>query len=245
MLLASRRIPSTRQCRSMPAKSRCLTPCARQGIVLTTSVATSSMYMGFNWLDPVVGGADPKTAERARKLRHAISIAIDQEEFISIFQNGRGIAAQGPIPPGIFGHREGAAGINRSVYDWVDGQPRRKPVALRRGACWPKPVGPTGAMPQTGEPLVINLDTTPPVSAPRRASTGSTSSSPRSTCSWWCAAPTTTAFRKRCARARCSSSTGAGTPTIPTRRTSCSCCTAAGQGQAERRERGELRQQRV
>jgi oligopeptide transport system substrate-binding protein len=130
-----------------------------QGIVLTTSVATSSMYMGFNWLDPVVGGADPKTAERARKLRHAISIAIDQEEFISIFQNGRGLAAQGPIPPGIFGYREGAAGINRSVYDWVDGQPRRKPVAEARRllaeAGWPN-----GRDAQTGEPLVINLDTT-------------------------------------------------------------------------------------
>ena len=35
---------------------------------------------------------------------------IDQEEFISIFLNGRGIAAQGPIPPGIFGYREGEAG---------------------------------------------------------------------------------------------------------------------------------------
>ncbi|MBI5900756.1 MAG: ABC transporter substrate-binding protein [Rhodocyclales bacterium] len=130
-----------------------------QGIVLITSVATSSMYMGFNWLDPVVGGADQKTAERARKLRHAISIAIDQEEFISIFQNGRGLAAQGPIPPGIFGYREGAAGINRSVYDWVDGQARRKPVAEARRllaeAGWPN-----GRDAQTGEPLVINLDTT-------------------------------------------------------------------------------------
>ncbi len=130
-----------------------------QGIVLTTSVATSSMYMGFNWLDPVVGGSDPKTAERGRKLRQAISIAIDQEEFISIFQNGRGVAAQGLIPPGIFGHREGPGGINRHSYDWVDGQPRRKPVAeakrLLAEAGWPN-----GRDAATGEPLVINLDTT-------------------------------------------------------------------------------------
>jgi len=130
-----------------------------QGIVLSTSVATSSMYMGFNWLDPLVGGVDPKTAERARKLRHAIAIAIDQEEFISIFQNGRGLAAQGPIPPGIFGYRDGAAGIDTTVYDWADGQPRRKPVAEARRllaeAGWPN-----GRDAQTGEPLVINLDTT-------------------------------------------------------------------------------------
>jgi ABC-type transport system substrate-binding protein len=130
-----------------------------QGIVLTTSVATSSSYMGFNWLDPLVGGADPKTAENARKLRQAISLAIDEEEFISIFQNGRGVAAQGPIPPGIFGYREGAAGINPQVYDWVDGQARRKPIAeakrLLAEAGWPN-----GRNAQNGEPLVINLDTT-------------------------------------------------------------------------------------
>ena len=59
------------------------------------------MYMGFNMLDPVVGGA----SERARKLRLAISIAIDQEEFISVFQNGRGVPAMHPIPPGITGYR--------------------------------------------------------------------------------------------------------------------------------------------
>jgi oligopeptide transport system substrate-binding protein len=130
-----------------------------QGIVLRTSVATSSFYMGFNWLDPLVGGADPKMAESARKLRQAISIAIDQEEFISIFQNGRGVAAQGPIPPGIFGHREGAAGINRHMYDWIDGSARRKPVAeakrLLAEAGWPN-----GRNALSGEPLVINLDTT-------------------------------------------------------------------------------------
>jgi ABC-type transport system substrate-binding protein len=131
-----------------------------QGIVLTTSVATSSSYMGFNWLDPLVGGgADPVAAERARKLRQAISIAIDQEEFISIFQNGRGVPAQGPIPPGIFGYREGAAGINRHIYDWVDGQPRRKSIAeakrLLAEAGWPN-----GREAKSGEPLVITLDTT-------------------------------------------------------------------------------------
>ena len=64
----------------------------------------------------------------ARKLRQAISIAVDFEEFISIFANGRGIAAQSPIPPGIFGYREGEAGINHYVYDWVDGAPKRKSI---------------------------------------------------------------------------------------------------------------------
>src|SRR5690606_2763863 len=71
-----------------------LTPEMREkGIQLSTSVATSTFYLAFNWLDPVVGG----DSERARKLRQAISIAVDWEEFISIFQNDRGIAGQGPI----------------------------------------------------------------------------------------------------------------------------------------------------
>ena len=62
-----------------------------QGIQLSTAVSASIFYTGFNMLDPVVGGY----SERARKLRQAISIAIDFEEYISIFLNGRGIPAQG------------------------------------------------------------------------------------------------------------------------------------------------------
>jgi len=45
----------------------------------------------------VVGGL----SERARKLRQAVSIAVDWEEFISIFANGRGTPGMGPLPPGI------------------------------------------------------------------------------------------------------------------------------------------------
>ncbi|NWG30904.1 MAG: ABC transporter substrate-binding protein [Rhodocyclaceae bacterium] len=126
-----------------------------QGIRLTTSVATSTFYMGFNMLDPLVGG----DSAAARKIRQAISIAIDQEEFISIFQNGRGIPAMSPLPPGIFGYREGQAGINPVVYDWTDAGPRRKDIAVARRllaeAGWPD-----GRNAKTGEPLVINLDTT-------------------------------------------------------------------------------------
>ena len=58
------------------------------------------MYWGFNMLDDTIGGY----SEQNRKLRKAISIAFDVEEFISIFANGRGIVAQTPIPPGIFGY---------------------------------------------------------------------------------------------------------------------------------------------
>jgi len=127
----------------------------QKGIRLLTSVKTSTFYMGFNMLDPVVGGL----SERTTKLRQAISIAVDQEEYISIFQNGRGIAAQGPLPPGIFGYESGEIGIDSVVYDWVDGKPKRKPVEtakkLMRDAGYPN-----GRDEKTGEPLVLNLDTT-------------------------------------------------------------------------------------
>jgi len=127
----------------------------QKGIRLLTSVKTSTFYMGFNMLDPVVGGLSP----RATKLRQAISIAIDQEEYISIFQNGRGIAAQGPLPPGIFGYESGEAGIDPIVYDWVDGKPKRKAVDVARKLLVEAGY-PNGRDEKTGEPLVVNLDTT-------------------------------------------------------------------------------------
>ena len=126
-----------------------------QGIKLTTAVTTSTMYAGFNWLDPVVGG----NSERARKLRQAISIAVDYDEFISIFANGRGIPAQSPIPPGIFGYRAGEAGIDHYVYDWVDGAPRRKSIETARKLL-AEAGYPDGVDAKTGQPLVIYLDTT-------------------------------------------------------------------------------------
>src|SRR5690606_31807341 len=89
-----------------------------------TTVTTSIFYMGFNMLDPTVGGSD----EAKAKLRQAISIAVDYEEFIDIFINGRGVPAQGILPPDIFGHVEGQDGINPYVYDWADGAPRRKSI---------------------------------------------------------------------------------------------------------------------
>lgn len=71
-----------------------------KGITLSMSDAQTIWYWGFNMLDETVGGY----SERARKLRKAISLAFDTNEFIAIFLNGRALAANGPIPPGIDGH---------------------------------------------------------------------------------------------------------------------------------------------
>ena len=133
-----------------------------RGIRLLTSVRPSLFYMGFNMLDATLGGkggAGNDTPERARKLRQALSIAVDEEEFISVFMNGRGIPAMGPIPPGIFGFGVGESAINPVVYDWVGGQARRKPIEAAKQlmieAGWPN-----GRDAKTGEPLVLYLDTT-------------------------------------------------------------------------------------
>ena len=130
-----------------------------KGIQLETAVGTSTFYIGFNMLDPVVGGY----SEKAKKLRRAIAIAIDHEEYISIFANGRGIPAQGPVPPGIFGYVDGEAGINPHVYDWQNGEPVRRPLEdakqLLAEAGYPK-----GRDAETGEPLVLYFDV--PASGP-------------------------------------------------------------------------------
>jgi ABC-type transport system substrate-binding protein len=125
-----------------------------KGIQLLTAVTTSTYYTGFNMRDPLVGG----DSERARLLRRAIAIASDFEEYISIFNNGRGLAAQGPLPPGLFGNREGEEGINPYVYDWVNGRPKRKPIEEARQLLVQAGY-PNGFDQETGEALVINLDT--------------------------------------------------------------------------------------
>lgn len=110
-------------------------------------------YLGFNMLDPVVGGS----SERARKLRLAISIAVNYNEYIAIFLNGRGKAAQGPIPPGIFGYQKGKAGINPYVYYWDGDKAKRRPIAeakaLMREAGYPN-----GRDPATRKALILNYD---------------------------------------------------------------------------------------
>ena len=125
-----------------------------KGIRLQTTVTASIFFMGFNMRDPVVGGL----GEDKVWLRQAISIAIDEEEFIAIFMNGRGMAAQGLLPPGLFGYEGGRMGMNPQVYDWVDGSPRRKSLVEARQLL-AQAGYPDGVDARTGKPLVLFLDT--------------------------------------------------------------------------------------
>ncbi|MBA2656058.1 MAG: ABC transporter substrate-binding protein [Tatlockia sp.] len=120
---------------------------------LTQTIDATVYYLGFNMLDKSVGGR----SEQARKLRLALSIAINYDENIAIFLNGRGRAAQGPIPPGLFGYKDGKEGINPYVYRWDGNKAKRRPIseakALLREAGYPE-----GRDPATGKALVLNYD---------------------------------------------------------------------------------------
>jgi oligopeptide transport system substrate-binding protein len=132
-----------------------LTPeMAQKGIQLRTSVDTTILYLGVNWLDAVVGG----DAQKARKLRQAIAIAVDWEEFISIFLNGRGLVAQDPLAPGIFGQPEGRDAVNPQTHVWRDGAARRRPIEDARRLL-AEAGYPDGRDAKSGQPLVLYLDT--------------------------------------------------------------------------------------
>lgn len=72
-----------------------------RGIRLDKEVEPSVFYLGFNMDDPIVG---TQAGERGRKLRQAMSVAIDINQYLDLFLNGRGVPAQSPLPPGLFGY---------------------------------------------------------------------------------------------------------------------------------------------
>ncbi len=125
----------------------------QRGIKLYSAISPSSFYLGFNMLDDVVGGY----AIKQQKLRQAIAIALDYEEYISIFLNGRGISAQGPIPPGIFGYQSGETGINPMVYRWQETKPKRRSIEEAKQLL-AEAGFPNGRDAKTGQQLVLNYD---------------------------------------------------------------------------------------
>ena len=64
-----------------------------KAMALDVTPALDVTYIGFNMTDKELG--------KNKLLRQAISKAFDSKTYIQKFLNGRGVAAQGPIPPGV------------------------------------------------------------------------------------------------------------------------------------------------
>ncbi|MEY4563224.1 MAG: hypothetical protein RLZZ618_2501 [Pseudomonadota bacterium] len=131
-----------------------------RGFKFPKTVDLTTWYMGFNMLDPVVGqGATPAQAEKNRKLRQAISIAVDWEEgYGRVFLYKAGDAAHSPLPAGMFGSRHGTvAGHNPVTHHVVDGKVVRRPIAEARQLLADAGY-PDGRDATSGRPLVLNFD---------------------------------------------------------------------------------------
>jgi ABC-type transport system substrate-binding protein len=76
-----------------------------------------------------------------------MNLVIDAREFARVFNNGRGVPAQSPLPPGIFGYEEGYA----NPYRQVDVE-RAKRLLAEAGYA-------KGIDPATGKPLRLTFDT--------------------------------------------------------------------------------------
>lgn len=119
----------------------------------------NSYFIAFNMLDPVIGwGENEGQRARNRKLRQAITIAIDWDEYSKVFPKKAGATAMSLLPEGIPGSREGTPeGVNPMTHKLVNGKSVRRPIEdalkLMEEAGYPD-----GRDVKSGKPLVINYD---------------------------------------------------------------------------------------
>ncbi len=141
----------------------------KKGFDFPQSADVSSWIIGFNMIDPVIGlGDTPEQQARNRKLRQAISIAIDWEEYSKVFPKKSGETAMSPLPPGIPGSREGTReGLNPVTHRWQDGRAVRRTIEDAR-QLMVEAGYPNGRDAKTGRPLVINYDYYAPASPERK-----------------------------------------------------------------------------
>jgi len=116
----------------------------KMGIRLGKAVSPDVFYLGFNLDDPIVGRGG---GDRSRKLRQAMSLVIDTDEYLRIFNNGRGVPAQSVLPPGIYGFDPDY----RNPFRQIDVERARK-LMVEAGY-------PNGIDPATGEALTLTFDT--------------------------------------------------------------------------------------
>ena len=123
---------------------------AERGFGLHRDKAVDVYYFCFNMDDPTFGGA----SEKNRKLRQAISLAIDDHEIIDLLHQGLGVPAQFMVSPGL------------TAYDPEYRNPYRQfDRSLTRAKQLLSEAGYAGGIdPHSGKRLTIiwdNLNTTP------------------------------------------------------------------------------------
>ncbi len=141
----------------------------QKGFRLGLSSDVNSYIIAFNMLDPTIGtGATSQRDQMNRKLRQAISIAIDWEEYSKVFPKKAGDTAMSPLPDGINGSRHGTLeGVNPVTHTVKDGKLVRRPISdakkLMAEAGYPD-----GRDAKTGQPLVLNYDVYYPATPERK-----------------------------------------------------------------------------
>jgi len=129
----------------MPGAAALTPEMIKRGVKLKISEVPSVDWLTFNMLDSKFGGYD----EKHRKLRQAISLAVDSSAYIDIICQGEGSPAQSIIPPGM----EGYDPNYRNPYRQFD------PNLIRAKQLLAEAGYPKGVDPSTGKPLVLMFDT--------------------------------------------------------------------------------------
>ena len=131
-----------------------------KGVRLVKDFGLDVFYIGFNMQDDGIGSPlqfkdavleENREAELAKrkKIRQAMSLAIDAREYIRIFYNNLGVPAQSPLPPGIFGYDP----EYRNPYREFDPDLKEAARLLEEAGYR------NGIDPGTGQPLKFTFDT--------------------------------------------------------------------------------------
>ncbi|MES2462824.1 MAG: ABC transporter substrate-binding protein, partial [Armatimonadota bacterium] len=116
----------------------------KRGITMRRDVSVSVRYCFFNMNDPDWGGYTPQR----RKLRQAVTLAIDSQSFIDVFNRGNGVLAQSMLAPGVFGYDPKF----RNPYTQFDPSLTKAKQLLAEAGY------PNGVDPKDGGPLTLTMD---------------------------------------------------------------------------------------
>ena len=128
-------------------------------IQLNRSPQLAIKYIGFNMKSDILGEPEKfknpelektrnEQIQKNKKLRQALTIAIDSKEYIRVHLKGMGEDAQSPLPPGLYGYDEKYL----HPYTYKDEESISKARSLLEEAGYPN-----GIDPKTGKPLELEF----------------------------------------------------------------------------------------